>query len=1220
MLTFTGDGRQARVVILICLVLFVALVSASALFSQTASTGALTGTLRDSSGAVVPGATVTLTNLGTNQVRVATTDASGTYNVGLLPAGVYSVRFASAGFNTADVPSVSIVVTETAVLDHVLEVGAQTQEVEVRAEAEAVQTATTTVGTVVNSETLTSMPLTSRNYTNLLGLSAGAAANVFNAANLGRGTQDISVNGSSIAQNNFQMDGASIVNWTGNGNAADSGANPGIGIVNPDAIEEFKIQTSMFDAGYGRKPGASVNVVTKSGTNQFHGTAFEFFRNTALNANDFFRKMNAPVNGVAQNGRPVLNQNQYGGTLGGPVKKNRLFFFASYQETQQKNGLSPAGISNPVLVNIPKEDRSTAQFVADLGQAWAGKAGQQGGVKVAPNGSNINPVALALLRLKNADGSYFIPSTDSSTGANQTHIFSIPATYSEHQAVGNFDYVLNDRNTLSGRWTYEQDLTNAPMGCGATGTTITQCLPGAGGLVRFPVTYIVGRLTTSLSNSLVNEARISLQRYVIDVANLGSFTDTGVGIDPAVPSINFLNNTTINGLMKFGAQLALASEKQNTSWEVADQISWSHARHTIRTGFEYERDRQNWQFPGPAITNMTFSSFPDFLLGLPGCSPALTQAACTASQASNVSAPLPGQTNGTFFSNIANTGTTVGLTGPFGVIHAFRAPSASAFVQDDFKFSNSITLNLGLRWEYNGLNYDKYGKNTNVWPNLVALVPNSQLGTSPATGTLAGFVVPSNYQPQNNPVPPVGGVFQTNSKINTQNSPSFHNFGPRVGVAWKPLPTDRFVTRAGFGMFFDRAGNTIYNKSAVQGLPYDRIISQSNQANWFSTEAEPFCIQPTPGVPCTAPTLSWGPRWFNPATSTGSALSVISTGPLYLQPITYEWNLNAQYEFLRQWVLELGYVGSRGTHQVPDATVNQILEHQINQPLLASAANPVNGQTTNTSANAALRLPYLGFSPAGLGVDQTISDSKFNSLQATVRKQLSHGLQLQATYTYARGFTTASYINFNDASLPLQYGLMPYIRPQRFTINYSWDLPFGTHEGLVGKVVNGWNVAGVTVAQDGSPLTVTDSNGGSIYAKVNTSTAVFAPGMGAANVATPGGVEQRLGGSVLGGPGYLNKAAFLPFGTGSTPYGTAGYGIILGPGQFNFDATIQKTTKVGGIHEDATLVFRTEFFNAFNHAQFSNPVSVDVNNSSFGQITSSAVNPRLIQFALKYVF
>jgi hypothetical protein len=1187
------------------------------LLGQTSATGALTGTVKDSSGAVVPNATVTATNIGTSQARSATTDTDGTYKFGLLPPGDYKLTFEALGFNTIDIPSITIVVTETAVLDRVLQVGAQTQKVEVTAEAEAVQTASSTVGTVVNSQTMTATPLTSRNYTNLLGLSAGANTGVFDAANLGRGSQDIAVNGSGTAQNNMQQDGASIVNYNGRGIITDQVANGGIGIVNPDAIEEFKIQTSLYDAGYGKKPGANVNVVTKSGTNQFHGAAFEFFRNTALNANDFFRKITPPIGGVPANGRQVLNQNQFGGTFGGPVKKDKLFFFVSYQETQQKNGISPAGYSIPTLVGIPQGDRSnTAAFKSALGAAFcpggsatAGITGKtsNGGTQVVCNGSNINPVAINLLQLKNSDGTYFIPS--SSTGINQNTTFSIPAQYKEHQAIGNFDYEINDKNTLAGRWFFGEAPTSASMACGTTATTATLCLPGSPATIVFPTQYGTLKLTSILSNNVVNEARVSLQRFVSNLHNTVPFTDNQVGIAPIVPTFNLLDTIIVSGLMQFGASANNGSQNVVASMEAADQISWSHGKHTIRAGLEYERDRENFRLFSASIGNLTFQTFQDFLLGLPGCAPGLSAAARSASATA-------GTTNGTSTSNISSTGSTIALSAPTGIRHDYRGQDVSVFVQDDFKVRSNLTLNLGLRWEYNGIFYDAAGNFTNVWPNLLNTVPLP--GTTPATGTLAGFVVPSNFNFAASPAPPVAGVFQNNHKIPTQSNPSLKNFAPRLGFAWKPLPTDRFVVRGGGGYFYDRPTLGNYNRLA-QAYPYAQTLSASGAATYFSSLAQPYLA---------GAALGWAPRWvnINTATQTGTSSNLIAfiMEPNYLNPVTYEWDLNVQYEFLPRWVLEVGYVGTRGIHQVPDATTQV---QQINEAQLASPANPINGITTNTIANASLRVPYLGFAPGGLQSAETIGDNKYNSLQATVRKQLSSGLQLQAAYTYSRSFSTQAYNSFNDPALPLPYGLNPTYRPQRFTISYGWDLPLGNHAGLLDKIASGWNLAGVTVVQDGTPLTITDTRGGSIYGfgsgSAITSTAEFAAGVGSANVGTPGGVEARLGGAT-GGVGYFNKAAFgtTPVIGNGTGYGNSGFGILLGPGQFNFDATLQKTTKVGGIHEDATLVFRTEFFNVFNHPQFANPTGsqLDVSKSTFGQITSTSVNPRLIQFALKYVF
>jgi len=303
------------------------------LAAQTAGTGAVTGTVTDSSGAVIPNATVTATQTETGQERTATTSADGTYRFSLLPPGTYKVTFTASGFKPIEVSGFNVNVTEAPVLNRSLEVGAQTDHVTVQSEVETVQTNTSTLGTVVGSQSVVGLPLTTRNYTNLLGLSAGAAAAVPNATALGRGNMEIAVNGASTGQNTFQMDGVSVVNFASNGILTEGGTYATFGIPNPDALAEFKIQTSLYDAGYGRNPGANVNVITKSGTNVFHGTAFEFFRNTVLNANDFFRNRFcglSPLQCATAGGNIlVLNQNQYGGVIGGPVKKEKLFFFAS---------------------------------------------------------------------------------------------------------------------------------------------------------------------------------------------------------------------------------------------------------------------------------------------------------------------------------------------------------------------------------------------------------------------------------------------------------------------------------------------------------------------------------------------------------------------------------------------------------------------------------------------------------------------------------------------------------------------------------------------------------------------------------------------------------------------------------------------------------------------------------------------------------------------------
>src|SRR6516162_1024232 len=302
------------------------LLFASHLMAQSAGTGALTGTVTDMGGGIVAGATITLTSTDTNQTRTATTGVDGSYKFSLLPPGNYRVRFSATGFKTAEVTSIAVNVTETPVLDRALEVGAQSEQVTVEAQTDTLQTATSTLGNTVGTRTVTQLPLSSRNYTQIIALSAGTNTSANNATALGKGTQNMSVNGNDPGQNNFQMDGVNITNFANSGSANDASLYTGVGIPSPDAIQEFKVQTSTYDASYGRNPGANVNVVTKSGTNQFHGSAFEFFRNAQLNANSFFYNRDSCAYG-ASCPKQILNQNQFGGVLGGPVKKDKLFFF-----------------------------------------------------------------------------------------------------------------------------------------------------------------------------------------------------------------------------------------------------------------------------------------------------------------------------------------------------------------------------------------------------------------------------------------------------------------------------------------------------------------------------------------------------------------------------------------------------------------------------------------------------------------------------------------------------------------------------------------------------------------------------------------------------------------------------------------------------------------------------------------------------------------------------
>jgi len=1275
-----GNSRfQTRAAVLACLfILF-----SGCAFAQTASTGALTGTVTDISGAVIPNATVALKSLDTGQVRSAMTQADGTYRFTLLPPGNYSVKIEAAGFEPLEIPSATVTVTETAVLDRALQIGAQTQTVTVQSAIETIQTTSSTLGTVATARTLTELPLNTRNFTNLLAMSAGVASDVQNAAAIGRGATTMYVNGAGTSQNTYLLDGMAINDWEGFGGTAEGSQFGSFVMPNPDAIAEFKIQTSAYDAGYGRNPGANVNVVTKSGTNNFHGSGFEFFRNTALNANDWFlNRQNQP--------KPPLNSNEYGGAVGGPIKKDKLFFFVSYQEDDQKNGFSSFSDSTAVLPPIPNGKRGTCNggnpawytisACDEAGQAFI----QQLATNMSASGSkpltagsvgilspsacqaagncdpaglfNINPIAINLLQLQLPNGNYYIPGSGVTPGAGVSGYvptnFVYPATFKDHQGIGNLDYVINSKHTFSGRYIIDTNPTDAEFGVQNV-LSIGHLLPGVPVTLTKTDQDAQAKLTSILSNRIVNEFSVGYQRDTTGNTRGSTFTNSQVGIQDLAspfttgPLNDNMSNISItgggnSGLFQAGVLGQYGDQTWNNQYEIADQISWARSKHTIRAGFQVNWDILELNTFGATTASPSFASFADFLIGRQGlCGGAVSPSALN-----------PGGCNG---SSTASNGGGGGSANGAATTNP-REDSLGAFIQDDIKVSARLTVNVGVRWELNQFPTLQDGGVANLWPSLAAQGPPPFVTVPGGPGeSLVGYAVPSNYT---GVVP--AGVYRSPHPYLAEHGAPWDDFAPRIGFAWRPTSSNRLVLRGGGGYFYDllSAGAT-FNVFSLNPLHGSGVSGPATSL--YGGITPPGLVSAGPGY------FGFPPLWIDLATVSANPAAAClkppcssNATPSYLQsswtvPVTYEWNLNTQWEFLPSWVLEVGYVGAHGIHQVsPGAFSSGAVSglagagvaraNPYNVAQLAGVGAPcvncgvpgiaqILATQGNTTANAILRVPILGVNPTATQL-QTNSNYKYNGLQVTLRKQLSKGMQMQVAYTWSRAFEQSPQgINtypYDVQTYSPEYG----VRPHRLVVNYVWNLPLGHQQGFLGRMTDGWSLSGVTVVQDGSPQDIYDSTAGAIFGITGTlgstgfAHAQLCPGMTYADIATSGSTQERVTRGLQGGDGWFNSAAFCAppavgavNGVGGGPgFGNMGIGNILGPGQYNWDISV---SKLFNIRESQSLQFRTEFYNAFNHPQFSNVLNGDANarnGTGFGQIVSTSVSPRVIQFGLKYLF
>ena len=1152
---------------------------------QTANTGAIAGTVSDPSGALVPRAAVVVNSQATQEERDLPTDAQGNFSVPFLTPGNYDLTVRAPGFEPLVLNSVQVQITEVSRLKLQLTISGEKKQITVSAKPPLVQTENATLGRVIDQETVVHLPLVDRNFTEILGLTAGTNTDVVDATQLGAGSQEIRANGARSGDNNFMLNGVDANSYASNITEVTPFGGAGIAIPAPDTIQEFKVQNSLYDAQYGRGGGANVNVETKSGTTNLHGNAYYFGRNEILDANNFF----ANALGVP---RREFRRSQPGGTLGGPLpwSKTRAFFFVSYQATRDVNAASlDSSIRTLSLPQIP-----LVRTPASLGAVFGGQTGAFGGVAVAPDGSNINPVALNLLNAKNADGTFVIPGPQTSgSGINYTAV--VPGHYNEDQFNTNFDFNLRTADSLSVKFFFSNSNQDVPF-FGAT-------VPGFPALRSFQNRNLAIAETHTFSPRAINQFRFGFSRNSGQGVAGGTLTDQDVGINRfSDPQERIIPQIDVLGAFELGNSASDQGRTANNNFYESDALFLSRGKHDFRVGAEIYRNQFN-HLSNYTAGVMTLLSFPDFLLGLPA-------------------GPAGAGGNGTSLSNIFLSSVAAGIP-----VVGQRASAADLFGLDDWKVTRTLTINLGGRVEVNGQQSEVEGRISNFFPQFYVAPPAGGF-TSPAT---SGFVLPDNYSGYAPPGFPRGNPTLLDNPVQT-------HVEPRVGFAWLPFSSQNLVVRGGYGIYANRtsfAGNGFF--LALQP-PFALTVALNGGANATASLENPFPnLPPNSSFPNFVGNMLPGP----PFTGNRFLRSPVITDPDFKESTVQQYDLDLQYQHT-SYVFSVAYAGAKGTHLA--------LGPSNNQPALASPSNPVNGLTTNSVANAAERVPFVGLSPV-IPLLESSGNSIYNSLQATLKKDMSHGFQFLAAYTFSKSIDDAGdslgaalggafglpifgelvYNNQNDVAA--QRGVSDFDRTHRLVMSGTWNLPGPEHakSEAIRKLRDGWSISGIATLQSGLPFSIMDSVAGTLFGPATLyTTGSLAPGATLANAGRNGSVSSRVN-------EFFNTSAFVPAPCipngrlidgqypvsggsptcGGTIFGNLGRNILRGPDQRVGDIAFIKRTP---LTERVKLIFRWEIFNLLNRPNFENPSNDVSTPSTFGVISALTVNPRIMQYALKLEF
>lgn len=1131
----------------------------SAGFAQISSqTGAIVGNVTDAMGSLIPDAKVMVTSARGESFMKNTSEA-GEFSFPLLTPGLYAITVEKKGFSRAALPEIPVRVTETTSVTIPLTVGEDTISITVVAIASTVNSVNATLGNVIPGSVVSELPLSVRNFTHLLGANAAVATTIPDASATNRGATVLFVNGQRSTNNNL------VINGTDANNLANNNLNT-VPVPSPDTIEEFRIQTSMYDASQGKTSGGNVNVLTKGGGPQYHGQLYEFFRNEALNANNFFFNKEGRE-------RPVLRQNQFGGHFGGPVPgmQNRTFFFGSYQGTRQSNALNGA-MSMPFWV-LPAQ-RTRENLAAAFGL----------------NPASIDPVALALVNQPGQYDGYLVPSgKGAAPGQTGLFTFSRAAKFDENQFNANGDHLFNDRHRLMLRYFQARATVADPLG----GTGFAN-QPGSG--FTGPLNNYLATVSESwtINPWAVNEFRLGFTRVESGILPTDAATVGQIGMQrfnsatvPGIPQFALL----ADGMFLGGPGISSDQRTAANTFHLSNVLAMTRGRHTVRVGFEGRHYQVNTTNNAAVRGSLQYANLPFLLQGL-------------------------GQQSFTVGSGVPS--------------RDFRARDVSWFVQDDWRLTRRLTLNAGLRYDYLGASYDKRDRLGNFDDSVLDAETLERGGP----GLLRGFILPegANF-----------GAIQGTSGVSrsTLTTSNRQNFAPRVGLAWDVTGTGRTAIRAGYGIYYVRTSN----QTLLQTLATAPFYQISRGVG--TPLANPFPVLPQvdqfPIYP-VAPSL----LGYNAAGAPMFNAPLLSMNPIQRNlrtPYAQHWNFTIQHELPGQFVVEVGYVGSRG--------VRLLQGHLPNQARLANEAAPIRGLTANSFQNARARAGIVGFDTMGFVASGDNGHSGYHAAVVTVSRRMRN-MFLLGSYTFSKSIDNNSGGSFGGTDLAISAGnqlvpslgrgLSDFDQRHRAQVVYNYDFR-GFGSGMAKTITGNWSFGGTTTFQSGFPLVfqcavcaqrnvygISTALGPDVvgdFSKlmksgnprnfVDSGTSAFNPGVLAVPTIYPNGAT--FGGNINaeGGPGNQTYRVGSSAGTAHVAqlFGT----LPRNPGptmpfQQQWDLYVARRFPVT---ERVGIVLRGEFFNLFNHAFFGRPFGV-VDSPAFGQYFTQQNAPRIVQFAVKVQF